>query len=181
MHILNNALYSAWLCIGLHLIADFVLQIQGMLHKYKCIGWWDKQVKERLGILNNLSQSIIDDICNIADNEKRIAMSKKFMEYNNNVYDAKEQVSRNRNNFLAGMACHCIMWGIVTFFPLMFVMNATTFSIVLSINIVIHGLVDHWKCNCEFINLYTDQIIHLLQIVVTVYTCHAFFLIPLTF
>ena len=175
MHILNDTLYSLWLCIGLHLVADFVLQIQGMLHKFKCISWWDKQVKERLGILNNLSQSIINDICNIADNEKRITMSKKFMEYNNNVYDAKEAVSRHRNNFLAGLFCHCVMWGVITFLPLMFVVNSITFTVAVLINIVIHAVVDHLKCNREYMNLCTDQLIHLVQVVGTVYICHYFF------
>ena len=175
MQIFNDVVFLIWMCLGLHLIADFIFQIQGMLHKFKCESWWEKQVKERIGVLNSLSQTIIDDICNIADNEKRIAMSKKFMEYNSNVYEAKNAISRHKSNFVAGLLCHSVMWAVVTFLPLMFVVNSRTFTVLIMTNVVIHALIDHLKCNKEMINLCVDQLIHLVQVVGTVYICFTFF------
>ena len=163
--------YMIWICLGLHLIADFVLQIQGMLHKFKCENWWSKQVKERMGVLNNLSKSIIEDVCNIADNEKRIAMSKKWMEYTDSVHDAKDAASKYKMDYMAGLLCHCVMWGVVTFFPFVFVVNSRVFSVALIVNIIVHAIVDHIKCNKEMINLCTDQLIHFFQVVITVYIC----------
>ena len=175
MQVLHQVGYLIWICVGLHLIADFVLQIQGNLQKFKCQSWWDKQVNDRIGALNKLSQTIIDDIVNIADNEKRVAMAKKFTEYSSNVYEAKEGISKQRSGFIAGLMCHSIMWSVVTFVPLAFVVNASTFSVLMLVNTGVHAVVDHLKCNRECINLFTDQLIHLVQVVVTVYVCCNFF------
>jgi hypothetical protein len=175
MNILSNPGYTIWICIGLHLIADFVFQIQGNLHKFKCVSWWSKQVSDRLGTLNSTGQSILEDIQNITDNEKRIQISKKFVDYVRYVKGAEKAAPSYINDFIAGLMCHCVMWGVVTFWPLMFVVSAQTFSAVLITNIIIHAVVDHYKCNKELLTLCADQAIHLIQVGVTVVLCCYFF------
>jgi len=171
---LTNPFNLLWICLGLHVFSDFVLQILGNLHKFKTESWWDKQISERnsrIGNLGKIGQNILEGINNITDNDKRIALTEKFTEYIQCVKGVESGPTYN-HDYIAGMACHCVMWGVVTFFPLMFVVSAKAFSIALLLNILVHGVIDHLKCNKEKINLCTDQILHLIQIGMTIFLCY---------
>lgn len=71
-------------------------------------------------------------------------------------------------DFVAGLACHSVMWSIMTFAPLLLVTNPIVFSICVLVNAVVHGVVDHMKANMYWLNLCQDQVLHLIQIVTTV-------------
>lgn len=85
--------------------------------------------------------------------------------------DWRREVWRKyRFDYIAGLLCHSVMWTLVSFFPLMFVMNPIVFSFLAVLNVAIHAYVDDLKANhiVSRINLCYDQLIHLGQVVATV-------------
>ncbi len=73
-----------------------------------------------------------------------------------------------RHDYIAALACHCAMWGILVFLPLTFFSEELgLFWLALPINIAIHYVVDDLKANRKAINLWQDQLIHLIQILAT--------------
>jgi len=68
-----------------------------------------------------------------------------------------------RHDWMAGLACHALYWSLVTFLPLYG--HPAWWVIVLS-QASVHAVVDHLKCNAHRINLWQDQLLHLLQILV---------------
>ena len=124
METLKHPLYIFWLCVVLHLIADYTLQ--GILAQMKQQSWWLGQV-----------------------------LGKDWDKY--------------EHDWLAALLCHAAMWSILTFLPLMFVVNPWVFTALVTVNILLHAWIDHLKANKFKINLCTDQIAHLVQIIATVY------------
>ena len=114
-----------YLVLGLHFFADFNLQIQGGLNKFKCKEWW-----------------------------RKIAPDKKY-----------------RNDYKCAMLIHSLFWAIVTFLPLLLLKPITVASDLyigaIVVNAPIHYVIDEVKANQRLINLWTDQILHLIQIVIT--------------
>lgn len=72
-------------------------------------------------------------------------------------------------DYIPALICHSTYWAIVVFAPIMFFSWETLnwFWLALPINIVIHYIVDDLKANQLKINLIVDQVIHLIQIIVT--------------
>lgn len=76
--------------------------------------------------------------------------------------------SRYRNDWIAGLVCHAVEWSSMIMLPWLFVECNEWLLVGLWImNAVIHGVVDHLKCNEGVISLNLDQIIHLGQIVIS--------------
>ena len=76
--------------------------------------------------------------------------------------------SRYRNDWIAGLICHAVEWSSMIMLPWLFVECNEWLLVGLWImNAVIHGVVDHLKCNVGVISLNLDQIIHLVQIVIS--------------
>ena len=67
---------------------------------------------------------------------------------------------------------HCFIWSFVTFFPILFLFNSIIgYTIIVFINMIIHAYIDDLKANKLKINLITDQLLHLGQIVLTLMIC----------
>lgn len=112
--------------------------MQGILCDLKQEEWWKKQVEE------------------------------KWAKYGG---DWRREVwHKYRFDYIAGLLCHSVMWTLVSFSPLMFVTSPITFSVLVVLNVAIHAYVDDKKANhiTSRINLCSDQLIHLGQVVVTV-------------
>ena len=81
-----------------------------------------------------------------------------------------------KHDYIMAMAIHSMSWSFMIHLPLAWIWFGfdvnLAFVISFAINAAIHGYVDHLKANCHKINLVTDQLIHLAQILVTA----AFFL-----
>lgn len=90
----------------------------------------------------------------------------ELMRHNNMV--SADDWEKYRYDWMAGLICHSAMWSLMTFLPLMFLVDSASFSIIIILNIGAHCEIDHLKANKLKINLITDQTIHLLQIVLTV-------------
>ena len=75
----------------------------------------------------------------------------------------------NRNDWIAALAGHAIMWGILVMAPVAIASNFQLdwFWVALPINIVLHYIIDNQKANKRQINLIQDQCLHVVQILIT--------------
>ena len=170
INVLNNPFNLIWICLGLHVFSDFVLQIQGELHKLKQCSWWNKELEDQVARFEKIKDDISTGINEISDNDTRISVAKKYAEFVS-MTDTAVSITKSKysKDYIAAMLCHCVLWAVVTFLPLMFLgVNVHWFSVAMLANIVFHAVVDHLKANKMCINLCADQIFHLIQIVATV-------------
>ena len=72
-------------------------------------------------------------------------------------------------DYLMALFIHSLSWSIMIHLPIMILCNISDFSLFLSvfINMLVHFTVDDLKANRGQINLIHDQIIHLIQIIMT--------------
>lgn len=137
---LSSPMNMTWACIGLHLIADYFLQ--GCLSDLKQRRWWSDQIKKLYKDYGGSNMSC----------EWQYRLVKKYK------YD-----------YMAGLFCHALMWSIVTFFPLMWFCDAWMFFHLIFVNWMIHAVVDQGKANIHCFNLVQDQLIHMAQVLATVF------------
>ena len=78
-----------------------------------------------------------------------------------------------RFDYIAALLMHSISWTYMVMLPIAFycwvsLMHVSVaFLAVFVVNTIVHAFVDNWKANWKGINLLTDQLIHMFQIVVT--------------
>jgi len=74
-------------------------------------------------------------------------------------------------DYIPALICHATMWGIMIFIPLVMWFGVEYeigwFWLTLPINIVVHYVVDDLKANKKIINLWQDQLLHFVQILIT--------------
>lgn len=124
--LMQHGLYAFWLCMLLHLLADFTLQ--GCLADLKQKRWWDAQLEK---------------------------------------HNMTDKASIYKHDYVAGLMAHSLMWSLVTFLPLMLVLSSEQFTAIVIMNTVWHAFIDTEKANALSINLITDQLSHLLQVMCT--------------
>lgn len=83
----------------------------------------------------------------------------------------KEELVKNgyENDYLCALIIHSASWSIMIMLPLMFMMDGSTYAILFTfvLNTIFHAITDDLKANKKAINLWTDQTIHIVQIMVT--------------
>ena len=74
-----------------------------------------------------------------------------------------------KNDYLAGLAMHSLEWSIMIHLPIIFgfVVNDWVLAISILLNAGIHFVIDDLKANRFKINLITDQLIHIAQVILT--------------
>lgn len=75
-----------------------------------------------------------------------------------------------RNDYIAALICHSFSWAFMIMLPIFVSISFKLTPAVISIfigNLLAHALIDNMKANKHQINLIVDQLVHLLQIVVT--------------
>jgi hypothetical protein len=72
--------------------------------------------------------------------------------------------SKNRYDYIAALICHALYWSIAVCLPLW---NSPILPWAIIGNAIIHAIVDDLKANRNKLNLIQDQLLHLVQIVVT--------------
>ena len=77
----------------------------------------------------------------------------------------EHELEKVRHDWQAALICHSLYWSILTLLPL-YGKSECWYVYVLVYN-VIHAVIDDLKCNQKKINLVQDQLLHLVQIVVT--------------
>ncbi|WMJ85116.1 hypothetical protein ACS3UN_03695 [Oscillospiraceae bacterium LTW-04] len=73
-------------------------------------------------------------------------------------------------DYIWALVMHSFSWAFMTMLPVAFYLRFKIgfwFAFFFALNLIIHAVVDHLKANVKAINLWTDQIIHIGQIVVT--------------
>lgn len=79
-------------------------------------------------------------------------------------------------DYKCALICHSLYWTLVTFAPIIFFMKITPMAMAILVvtNTIMHAMVDDTKANYQVINLWIDQIIHLFQIVLTIFLVSKF-------
>lgn len=78
---------------------------------------------------------------------------------------------KNKHDYIPALICHSLMWGIVTFIPLLSAPFFTSTKhewvtyLLLVIAVPTHCFVDNAKANEKALNLWQDQLIHFVQII----------------
>ena len=75
-----------------------------------------------------------------------------------------------KNDYIMALFMHSFQWTFMIMLPILFVLNfeiGGVFIIWFVFNVGLHMYVDHLKANMKIINLVEDQLIHILQIVIT--------------
>ena len=76
-------------------------------------------------------------------------------------------------DYIWALIMHAFSWTFTIMLPLAFTSSVgVIFYIIFAANLIIHALVDDLKANRHKINLWEDQIIHILQIVITFIILH---------
>ena len=149
METIRHPLNLFWLLMLLHLIADF--NLQGILANMKQKSWWRKEVKKAW------ERGAFDTIYPPGTDIRNHIELPTW-------YDC---------DWLAGLVCHALMWSLVTFLPLMFIISPQSFGGIIIMNAFIHAVIDHLKCNrLGTLNLCQDQILHVGQLMITVFLVH---------
>lgn len=77
-----------------------------------------------------------------------------------------------KHDYIVALMEHAFSWTFMIMLPvgiytIFYDKSIVLIIIMFLINWIIHSIVDHLKANIKVINLMTDQIIHILQIIVT--------------
>lgn len=76
-----------------------------------------------------------------------------------------------KSDYIVALIMHGICWSVMILLPIMFLMDVNEWLILklFILNAGIHSYVDDLKANRSKINLWTDQFIHLWQMLITYY------------
>ena len=76
-----------------------------------------------------------------------------------------------KSDYIVALIMHGISWSVMILLPIMFLMNIEDWLLLklFLINAGIHAFVDDQKTNRHKINLWTDQFIHIWQMLITYY------------
>lgn len=78
--------------------------------------------------------------------------------------------SKYQYDYICGLVCHSLYWTLFTFMPLLYLSNNIIFcSSLIVFNTLVHAIIDDIKANKHKINLVQDQLLHLVQIAITVF------------
>lgn len=81
---------------------------------------------------------------------------------------ASECREKYKYDWLVCLIWHSFQWTFVIMLPAIFFKPVDlTYLLMFGLNALVHGIVDHLKCNKLKINLVTDQLIHVAQILIT--------------
>ena len=85
-----------------------------------------------------------------------------------NIKDGKYE-----NDYKIVLLVHSFSWSFITFFPLLiYTKNIRYWICVLIMNTFFHALIDDSKCNDLTIDLVLDQLLHIIQIAISVITSY---------
>ncbi len=73
-------------------------------------------------------------------------------------------------DYIWALIMHSFSWAFVIMLPIAALMNLevdAVFGVVFILNMTIHAVTDNLKANAKKINLITDQLVHLAQIILT--------------
>ena len=75
-----------------------------------------------------------------------------------------------KHDYIMALIMHSISWTFMVMLPIAYVRKFSVgimFLIVFIGNVIIHCIIDHMKANKKIINLWQDQLMHMIQIGIT--------------
>ena len=75
-----------------------------------------------------------------------------------------------KNDYIMALFMHSFQWTFMIMLPILFVLNfeiGPDFILWFVFNVGLHMYIDHLKANMKIINLVEDQLLHILQIIIT--------------
>lgn len=75
-----------------------------------------------------------------------------------------------KHDYICALVMHSIGWTFMVMLPIAYIMSFNVnflFVWIFLMNVIVHAVTDHMKANDKLINLWQDQLIHLVQIAVT--------------
>ena len=76
-------------------------------------------------------------------------------------------------DYLIALIEHSFSWAFMIMLPIFVVMYKTDnyrplfYCLAILLNMVVHSIIDHLKANCKKFGLLVDQLLHIIQIVIT--------------
>ena len=108
--------------------------------------------------------------CHIIDDfhiQGILADLKQRMWWKNNVTE-KAFGHRYDNDYLAALIIHGFEWSFIVHIPVMFTIGFEPIVFIsMCMNSILHAFIDDLKCNRLKLNLWQDQLLHLVQIAAT--------------
>jgi hypothetical protein len=110
--------------------------------------------------------------CHIADDfylQGVLASMKQKSWWHGKIPEDKEE-EFYQDDYLMALAAHCTSWATMMMLPIAIYEGfgiGMWFLLVWAINICVHFVIDNAKANKHSINLVTDQLCHLMQILIT--------------
>ena len=84
-------------------------------------------------------------------------------------WDEYTKDGKYKNDYKVVLLVHSFSWAFITFFPvILYTKSITFYAIVINVNTFIHAVIDDLKCNDLGIDLATDQLLHIGQIIATI-------------
>lgn len=162
--------YLILACIFCHMISDYWMQKACVFEKLKCKSWWKSTTTDEITQLRNKIASLEQEMDHLTEKPSK-ANAMRYCDVLREISDLKFKISgiesMYEKDYIVGLVLHSIMWSMVTFLPFIPVVTCRTYLIIVVINAILHGVIDHIKCNLYAINLTTDQFLHFVQIVAT--------------
>ena len=100
-------------------------------------------------------------------NLQGILASMKQKEWWINTYKVNINKTKYRYDYKVALFAHGFMWSFIVCLPFLFYKLDLAFIIVVTINTIIHDIVDDLKANKKKINLIQDQRFHFYQIIIS--------------
>lgn len=81
----------------------------------------------------------------------------------------EEYTDHYKYDYIVGLVCHAFSWSFMIMLPIAiyYKFQLGWIYVLYPINLIIHAIVDHLKCNKKILNLVQDQLIHLAQVLIT--------------
>ncbi len=70
-------------------------------------------------------------------------------------------------DYIVALIMHAFSWSFMISLPILYLGFTKWIAVAIILNTIIHGIIDDLKANKHKINLIVDQLIHIVQIVIT--------------
>lgn len=79
----------------------------------------------------------------------------------------EDELEKYKDDYKAALLIHSLSWSIMIHLPLFLIANNFWLWFSVTMNMLIHCIVDDLKANDKKLNLVEDQVIHMVQILIT--------------
>ena len=79
----------------------------------------------------------------------------------------EDELEKYKDDYKAALLIHSLSWSIMIHLPLFLITNEFWLCFSVIVNMLIHCIADDLKANDKKLNLVEDQVIHMVQILIT--------------